>query len=289
MLAEGSGTMMSQEGWGAAYNAIGTNDDDKNSFAESTVSYAERATAAKSKVSELESRLSVLEHGVQPHATEPPANVAYFTPQAPTFHYPAPPATVMIPPPQHGPQIQPPQQHWGGHQPQPLQHSGAGSQHRRKKWCNNAGGYGGEGGSPFEVSPNVAHNQQTGRGHNIGNQPNYGTQPNHQQRYGHQQGNQYGRQRGGQPGGRGNGLPYYNTSIKVPMPDAPQRPHPHCETRGRPHHLGRKHESPSQTLPDGTCAGMEWILAQNLHKANFVMDKRQENYQQLPLTGRGGF
>jgi hypothetical protein len=35
-----------------------------------------------------------------------------------------------------------------------------------------------------------------------------------------------------------------------------------------------------KTLPDGTGAGMGWILAQNLRKATFVMDKREENRQQ---------
>jgi hypothetical protein len=66
MLAEGSGTTMSQEGWGTAYNAIGTHrDDDGNSLTESIVKYAERATVAESKVSELESRLSNLELGNQ--------------------------------------------------------------------------------------------------------------------------------------------------------------------------------------------------------------------------------
>jgi hypothetical protein len=102
MLAEGSGTTMSQEGWGTAFNATGTQqDDDGNSLTESIVKYAERATAAESKVSELESRLSNLEMGNQQYAAE----AAYFTPQAPTFQYPAPPATIMVPPAQ-------PQ--WGG-------------------------------------------------------------------------------------------------------------------------------------------------------------------------------
>jgi hypothetical protein len=64
MLAEGSGTTISQEGWGTAFNAIGTHqDDDGNSLTDSIVKYAERATAAESKVSELECRLSNLEMG----------------------------------------------------------------------------------------------------------------------------------------------------------------------------------------------------------------------------------
>jgi hypothetical protein len=90
MLAEGSGTTMSQEGWGAAYNAIGSNNDDANSLTESIVKYAERATLAESKVSDLESRLSMLEMGGPPVGGQqyaPPTKAAYFTPQAPTFQH----------------------------------------------------------------------------------------------------------------------------------------------------------------------------------------------------------
>ena len=32
ILAEGAGTTISQEGWGTAYNTIGPNDDDANSY-----------------------------------------------------------------------------------------------------------------------------------------------------------------------------------------------------------------------------------------------------------------
>jgi hypothetical protein len=95
MLAEGAGTTIGQEGWGTAYNAIGPDDTDSNSLTESIVKYAERASLAESKVSDLESRLSMLEMGGQQYA--PPTNAAYFTPQAPTFQYPTPPATILVP------------------------------------------------------------------------------------------------------------------------------------------------------------------------------------------------
>jgi hypothetical protein len=61
MLAKGAGTTISQEGWGRAYNAIGPTDDDGNSLTESIIKYAERATLAESKVSDLDSCLSMLE------------------------------------------------------------------------------------------------------------------------------------------------------------------------------------------------------------------------------------
>ena len=93
MLAEGTGTTISQEGWGGAYNAIGPNEDDANSLTESIVKYAERATLAESKVSDLESRLSMLEMSGQQ------TNAAYFTPQAPTFQHQAPPQNNPRPTP----------------------------------------------------------------------------------------------------------------------------------------------------------------------------------------------
>jgi hypothetical protein len=43
---------------------------------------------------------------------------------------------------------------------------------------------------------------------------------------------------------------------------------------------GASMKAQHKTLPDGTGAGMGWILAQNLRKANFVMDRREENAQQ---------
>jgi hypothetical protein len=141
MLAEGSGTTLSQEGWGGAYNAIGTNDDDANSLTESIVKYAERATLAESKVSDLESCLSMLEMGGQTYT--PPVNAAYFTPQAATFQHPAPPATIMVPPQpqmQMPPQQQPmpqQQQQWPGQSAQ-QQPSGHGSQQRRKSAATTA-------------------------------------------------------------------------------------------------------------------------------------------------------
>jgi hypothetical protein len=262
---------------------------------ESIVKYAERVTAAESKVSELESRLSNLEMGNQPYAAE----AAYFTPQAPTFHYPAPPATIRVPPPQ---------QPWGVDPPQPQQpQGGTGSQqHRRKKRRNNGNGYGGRGGgSPFGVSPNISHHQPMGRGPQYSNQQHYGQPPHNygntmgyvqpQQRPGYNHGHSQSRQ--GQPGGRGNGLPYSN-AIKQNMNlcycfscgydvDHPgfQCPNPrsnHIPTvkREDAHTIwGASMKAQHKTLPDGTGAGMGWILAQNLRKANFVMDKRQENYE----------
>jgi hypothetical protein len=87
MLAKGSGTTMSQEGWGAAYNAIGSNDDDANSLTESIIKYAERATIAESKVSNLESRLSMLEMGGQPYAP-PDGGQQYAPPTSTKPHLP---------------------------------------------------------------------------------------------------------------------------------------------------------------------------------------------------------
>ena len=75
-LTANGGTTMGQEGYGTggAYNAIG---DNGSSLEESIVQYSERATQAKGKVSELESRLAALEMGPPP--TQP--QTGYYVPQ----------------------------------------------------------------------------------------------------------------------------------------------------------------------------------------------------------------
>jgi hypothetical protein len=291
MLAEGSGTTIGQEGWGAAYNAIGTNDEDNQSLTESIVKYAERATLAESKVSDLESRLSMLEMGGPP--TQLPVNAAYFTPQAATFHHPAPPETIHVQP-QPGPTMQmpPQQQQWPPQATQFNQQNGATSQQRRKKRRNNGGGYGGGyGASPFGMAPNQAQQPPTGYG-NHGNPQQYNNS-NH-----YRPPNQYGGQQGRQPGGRANGVPYSNAikqhrnlcycfscgydvdhqGFQCPMP---RNDHIPTVRREDAHTIwGASMKAQHKTLPDGTGAGMGWILAQNLRKANFVMDRREENAQQ---------
>ena len=61
ILTAGGGTTMASEGYGGgdAYNAM--DQEDASSFAGSIVQYAERASAAEGKVSDLESRLAALE------------------------------------------------------------------------------------------------------------------------------------------------------------------------------------------------------------------------------------
>jgi hypothetical protein len=299
MLAEGTGTTISQEGWGAAYNAIGPNDDDNNSLTESIVKYAERATLAESKVSDLESRLSMLEMG-GPQPSPPPVNAAYFTPQAPTFQHPAPPATIHVPP-QPGPMMQmpPPQQHWTEsnqpyHAPPPQyqQQGGTGSQTRRKKRRNNGGGYGGGyGGSPFGTPTQPNRQPPPPSGHYGSQQRQNHVNPQYRQQY-------QGPPQNRQPVGRGNGVPYSN-AIKQHLNlcycfscgydvdhqgfqcPAPRNDHIPTVNRGDAHTIwGASMKAQHKTLPDGTGAGMGWILAQNLRKANFVMDRREENAQQ---------
>jgi hypothetical protein len=64
------------------------------------------------------------------------------------------------------------------------------------------------------------------------------------------------------------------------MPD-PRNDHIPTVKRADAHTIwGASMKAQHKTLPDGTGAGMGWILAQNLRKANFVIDKREENAQQ---------
>ena len=86
---------MANEGWGAGFNAM---EDDGSSLAESIVQYAERATTAESKVSDLEGRLAALELAAS--AMTAPAQ-QYFAPQTAYNMQPAaqmPPQNVNIPP-----------------------------------------------------------------------------------------------------------------------------------------------------------------------------------------------
>ena len=59
MLAEGAGTTIQQEGYGTAFHDEETMRDEET-FTETIVKYAERASQAESRVSELEGRLAML-------------------------------------------------------------------------------------------------------------------------------------------------------------------------------------------------------------------------------------
>jgi hypothetical protein len=97
--------------------------------------------------------------------------------------------------------------------------------------------------------------------------------------------------------GRGNGVPYSN-AIKQHLNlcycfscgygvdhqgfqcPAPRNNHIPTVNRADAHTIwGASLKAQHRTLPDGTGAGMGWILAQNLRKANFIMDRREENAQ----------
>ena len=62
LLKLGTGITMGQEGYGTAFHATTATDGD-DSLAASIVDYAERTSAAESKVSNLENRLGMLEIG----------------------------------------------------------------------------------------------------------------------------------------------------------------------------------------------------------------------------------
>ena len=104
MLAEGAETKMRQEGYGTAFNAV-ENLSYKESLTETIVKYAERASLAESKVSELEERLSMLEmdstaaQAPPGYAPQPQMQTAYFTPAATTLQAQMPPQTIDFQPP----------------------------------------------------------------------------------------------------------------------------------------------------------------------------------------------
>ena len=90
MLAEGSGTKIHQEGYGMAFHAKETMSNEEY-LTEKIVKYAERASQAESRVSELEGQLAMLDMGSTAaqappgYAPQPTPHTAYFAPAAPTF------------------------------------------------------------------------------------------------------------------------------------------------------------------------------------------------------------
>jgi hypothetical protein len=94
LLAEGGGTTLGQDGYGGAFHATESTTDD-TSLTESIVRYAERATAAEGKVTELEQRLSQLEIGNQ--MMVPPPHAAYYAPEMAQFtnQQPVPPPSIF--------------------------------------------------------------------------------------------------------------------------------------------------------------------------------------------------
>ena len=117
--------------------------DDDTSITESIVKYAERATLAESKVSNLEQRLAQLEVNSQMGA--PPPNAAYYAPEAAYYtpqQYNQIPPTITVPPTQ---------QQYGG---QPTYQQPTYAPNKRKKRGGSRGG-GGQPQMQFGQSPNV--------------------------------------------------------------------------------------------------------------------------------------
>ena len=101
MLAESASTTMQQEGYGVSFHVKEVLRDGE-SPTDTIVKYAEHASMAKSKFSELEVLLSMLEmcrNTAQPppgYMPQQHIQAAYFTPAAPTFQAPMPPTTIAF-------------------------------------------------------------------------------------------------------------------------------------------------------------------------------------------------
>ena len=139
MLAEGSGTTIHQEGYGTAFHAEHTMNDEET-LTETIVRYAEWASQAESRVSDLEGRLAMLEMGSTAaqappgYAPQPPPHTAYFAPAAPTFHTQQPPQTIAFkPPPQETQWMPAQQQKWVPQRPRQSGRSRALNAVKRRK------------------------------------------------------------------------------------------------------------------------------------------------------------
>ena len=105
MLRKGAGTTVSQEGWGGAFNATSTKEDDDSSLLDSITRYAERATAAKGEVSALKSQMGEMQAQLAammmgppqcfpaPQQYQQPPQMAMFGPSIP----PTNPPTINVP------------------------------------------------------------------------------------------------------------------------------------------------------------------------------------------------
>ena len=264
LLDESGGPTLGNAGYSGAFNA--TTDDDTTSLTESIVQYAERATAAESKVSDLESRIAAIELGAsQPtYGPPPPPQTAYYLPHA---AYAAPqqphvPPTVNIPP------------QWNQAVEQEFSflrdrggnaiNTGRGKKRRTDN-------------SPFVPPAGAPPNQW----------PNAASGPR-------------------RPPNRPRNAPFSNTmkthqnllycfscgydvdhnGWQCPWPKEGHIPDVHRDVA---------HEVPGacmvaqhKTLPDGTGAGKGWILAQSITKAQYVMDGRRQWAQQQGRGGGGG-
>ena len=113
---------------------------DAESLTETIVKYAERASMAESRVSELEGKLSMLEMGSTAaqappgYAPQPPPHTAYFAPTAPTLQAQQPPQKIASqPPPQETQWIPAQQQQWVPQLPRQSGGSRASNAGKRRK------------------------------------------------------------------------------------------------------------------------------------------------------------
>jgi hypothetical protein len=298
LLAEGGGTTLGQDGYGGAFNATAETITDDTSLTESIVRYAERASAAEGKVSELEQRLSQLEVGSQmmappPHAAYFAPEMAYFTPQQQV------PPTINIPPPQQQYGVQ---QQYGGQNSfqQPYQPNKR-SRKRGGSAAGDQGQYFGARPTGYQQPPQPynPYQQQTGGG-NYGRGGGYGN--------GNGRGNQRGRGRRGGRGGRGENKGPSHTNVLKRFDNLHycytcgydvDHPGTQCNhTNGGFHmpnikrneaHLyatqGASMVAQHKSLATGEGCGMGWIMANSVSKAQFVMERQQQFRQQHAPQG----
>ena len=286
LLAEGSGTTLAQDGYGGAFHATETTADE-TSLTESIVRYAERTTAAESKVSELENRLAQLEMDNQ----APPTGLGggYYAPEAAYFTNDQ--KTTQVPPTIHMP---PPQQYGGQHtyprttaNKRARRQGGSVTQEQGQQWGRNPNTY-----QPPQQQQNPYQHQ-------------YGEQAGRGGRYGG--GGRSRRGRGGR-GGRGRGENKTHRNVLKRFEnlnycytcgyDVDHAGHQCTHTNGGFHmpnikrdeahlyaHQGACMVAQHKSLANGEGCGMGWIMANSISKAQFVMERQQLFRQQNGYHG----
>ena len=214
------------------------------------------------------------------YAPQPPPHTAYFAPAAPTFQTQKPPQTIAFQsPPQETQWMLSQQQNWIPQRPRQSGGSRASNSGKiQKKIGQNYNPNGQQWQKNFGASPNVAYKQHHQGGHTQPPNPLWQTPGQQVQHPGHH--------RNQQPFGN-NIKEHLNMMYCFTCGYDVDRVGFQCQcakaghipnmTRNQAHAVWRAFmKGHHKTLPDGTGAGMGWILANNLQKSNYTIDKNQQ-------------
>ena len=212
------------------------------------------------------------------YASQPPPHTAYFAPAAPTFQEQQPPQTINFQPTPHKTQWMPSQQQqWVPQCPRQSGGSRASNAGKRRKKGQNYNPNGQQWQQNFVASPSVDYNQQWKTTDQQDQYP--GQRRNQQQPFGNKIKEHH------------NLMKCFTCGYDVDHAGFQRQ----CAKEGHipnvPHDQSHKvwracMKGQHKTLTDDTGSGIGWILAKNLHKANYVIEKKQQYYKKWKAQQR---